>query len=555
MHFYMKTISKLNTEFHRRWPLFIALAVFWITTAFLLIISLKMNQGHFVYGLDDAYIHMAIAKNFALHGVWGVTQYGFSSSSSSLLWTLLLSFIYVITGVNSFVPFILNIILGTITVLMVYYILRSFKILPIYNLIIMLAVIFFTPIPYLIFIGMEHILQIVLVIAFVYLSVRILTNANSKSLDYYLLLVLAVPLALVRYESLILIFLIAILFMLKKRFTYSFLIIGISIIPIIIYGIISTHNGWYFLPNSLVVKSTLTNSTSTTLNSLPNAIYSNLIPHDLTSRISDLSAIIFAFIALSIATFRYKVSKTIWQVPTLWLTITAVLIFMELIFITNDWIVRYTSYLVVLGLISIILGIYDYIPRKLSFKFNKKSIPKYLGITILIILILSPFAMKTYYLSITPQATNNIYEQQYQMGLFLNDFYQNDSIAVNDIGAVNYLANIHSLDLVGLSSIDAAQEHKDNTFNLSELANKNNVQIAIIYDQWWTGQIPSNWIKVGEWTTPNVVPHNLILGNDTVSFYATSPQYEVELINNLRSFSPQLPKDIKQSGIYTNNLN
>ena len=36
-----------------------------------------------VYGLDDAYIHMAIAKNLARHGVWGVTPFHFASASSS----------------------------------------------------------------------------------------------------------------------------------------------------------------------------------------------------------------------------------------------------------------------------------------------------------------------------------------------------------------------------------------------------------------------------------------------------------------------------------------
>jgi hypothetical protein len=43
-----------------------------------------MNGGSFTYALDDAYIHLAMAKNFPL-GVWGTTRYEFSSSSSSLL--------------------------------------------------------------------------------------------------------------------------------------------------------------------------------------------------------------------------------------------------------------------------------------------------------------------------------------------------------------------------------------------------------------------------------------------------------------------------------------
>jgi len=535
--------------FHRHWPLVTALSILWVITLLFLVVSLKLNQGHFVYGLDDAYIHMSIAKNFALHGVWGVTPYGFSSSSSSLLWTLLLSFIYYIIGVNVFVPFILNIILGTITIFLVYYILRFYRIIPIYNLMVLFGVIFFAPIPYLIFIGMEHILQIILVISFVFLSVQILTSSSIRPLNYYLLLILTVPLAMVRYESLILIFFIAFLFILKKKFTYSFPIIALAIIPLAVYGVISVLNGWSFLPNSVILKSYFTNTITTTSINYLSYFYS-ILPDTISTIITYLLAMIFALILLSIATFRFKKSKTIWEVPTIWLILSGLLIIIQLIFINNDWILRYTSYLIVMGLIALILGVYDYLPKKFSFKFNKKSIPKYLGISLIVILLLSPFAVKTYYLTIIPQSTNNIYEQQYQMASFLSEYYPNGSIAANDIGAINYFTNIECLDLVGLSSNDVAQAHENNTFNaqeLNNLANQHHVQIAIIYEEWWVGDIPSNWIKVGEWTTP----HDVILGNDTVSFYATSPQYETELIENLKSFSPQLPKDIKQNGLYT----
>ncbi len=110
MRFYLETMNKLNQEFRQHWPLVLSLMILWLTTVLLLVISLGLNNGHFAYGLDDAYIHMSIAKNFALHGVWGLTPYGFTSSSSSLLWTLLLSFIFYIIGVNVLVPFMLNII-------------------------------------------------------------------------------------------------------------------------------------------------------------------------------------------------------------------------------------------------------------------------------------------------------------------------------------------------------------------------------------------------------------------------------------------------------------
>lgn len=554
MELYREFIHKLNIKLNKNWPLFIALSILWITIILLSVISLKMNHGHFVYSLDDAYIHMSIAKNFAIHGVWGVTEYGFTSSSSSLLWTLIISVIYYLTGVNNLIPFIVNIILGSLTICIVYYILKSLKIRPIYTLIVLLGVIFFAPIPYLIFIGMEHILQIILVTSYLYLAVQILTNSNSKPLNDYLLLILTVPLAMVRYESLFLIVIVAFLFILKRRFKYAFLIVGFAALPLAIYGLISVLNGWSFLPNSLIIKSSIIKSSINTIsNTAPDLtkFYSNYIPKTITSLITYSMAIISAILLLILATFRFKKSKTIWEVPTLWLVITGTLILIQLIFVNNDWMLRYTAYLVVLGLIAITLGVSDHIPEKLYFNFNKKSMTKYLGIILLIILLLSPFAIKMYDLAITPQATNNIYEQQYQMALFLKEYYPNESIAANDIGLINYDTNIKCLDLVGLSSNDIAQAHENDTFDASEvykLANQHNVKIAIIYDEWWTGDVPSSWIKVGEWTTP----HNIILGGSTVSFYATSPQYENELIQNLKSFSPKLPEDIKQDGLYTN---
>ena len=66
-----------------RWPLPVALAVLLGTIGavggFML-----WTQHHMEYALDDPYIHMAVAKHFVDHGVWGMTPFEFSSSSSSL---------------------------------------------------------------------------------------------------------------------------------------------------------------------------------------------------------------------------------------------------------------------------------------------------------------------------------------------------------------------------------------------------------------------------------------------------------------------------------------
>jgi hypothetical protein len=88
--------------------------------------SVDLNRGYFVYVIDDPYIHMAMAKNMALHGVWGVSQYHFASSSSSLLWTALISLVYWIFGIKQLVPFALNILFGLAAVVFAHLIFRKY---------------------------------------------------------------------------------------------------------------------------------------------------------------------------------------------------------------------------------------------------------------------------------------------------------------------------------------------------------------------------------------------------------------------------------------------
>jgi len=58
----------------------------------------KKADGNIVSPIDDTYIHMAMAKNLAHHGIWGVSPVEFSSTSSSIGYTLLLGFLFYIFG-------------------------------------------------------------------------------------------------------------------------------------------------------------------------------------------------------------------------------------------------------------------------------------------------------------------------------------------------------------------------------------------------------------------------------------------------------------------------
>lgn len=85
-------------------PFLIASLIFMAGLTIIVLASYEANDRNLVYTLDDPYIHMAIAKNLANHGVFGVTRYEFSSATSSPLWTLLLSATYKVLGVCDWAP-------------------------------------------------------------------------------------------------------------------------------------------------------------------------------------------------------------------------------------------------------------------------------------------------------------------------------------------------------------------------------------------------------------------------------------------------------------------
>ena len=533
----------------RYWPFITAVAVLWITIFILFRESTALNQGIFTYVLDDPYIHMVMAKNLILHGVWGVDKYSFTSSSSSPLWILLLSLTYFLFGVNIFIPFILNIIFATIFMFIAYSIFKYYKLNPAYNLIFLLSLIFFTPIPALIFTGMEYILQIVLIVLFIFIAVQVISEDKPSSLKYYILLILAALAVAVRYEDTIVVSIVAVIFLTQKKFWNFISVLCASIIPVIAYGIFSTENGWFFLPNSLITK-TIFVEAKTQLLSLSGMflLWNNFL------NILNPYLFIPLILAAGILIFRFKDKKTLWSAPNIIIIIFLFTTVLHIFIARIGWFYRYEAYIIALGIMAIAVGISEYLP---VFKPNKKLNYKHLSIILLIFILVVPLSARGYdSFNEVPTATHNVYDQQYQMGLFIHKYYQGDAVSLNDVGAVNYIANIKSVDLLGLSSLNVSKAILKNNYTIEYLDNitrQNHVKVVIVYEylykNYLTGGLPSNWIKVGQWKIPNRITCFM----DTVSFYATDPQDAENLTENLRKFSSELPPDVQQSGKYMDN--
>jgi hypothetical protein len=137
------------------------------------------------------------------------------------------------------------------------------------------------------------------------------------------------------------------------------------------------------------------------------------------------------------------------------------------------------------------------------------------------------------------------------MALFIKRYYQGSTIGLNDIGAVNFLADVHCLDLYGLGNFEVTQlmrRHEYRTRDILRLSREAGVKVALVYDSWYTpiGGLPREWVWVGQW----VLPDNVVAGGDTVSIYAVDESETAPLMQKLQDFSPLLPKAVKQSGRY-----
>ncbi|MGZ7066827.1 MAG: hypothetical protein ACXVHT_00825 [Methanobacterium sp.] len=539
-------VNKLSNH----WPLIIAIILLWITIYSLFKASVGMNNGIFIYVLDDPYVHMAMAKNFILHGVLGVDQYSFTSSSSSPLWLLLLSSMYLLFGINDLLPLILNIIFATITVLVAYFILNYYKLSSFYNLIFLLLFIFLTPIPAVVFTGMEHNLQMVLTISFAFIAAIMLSKEEYGGLKLYLLIILAFFSVAVRYENIFIVFVVAILFIIRKRSLNSLSLLSAGFIPVLVYGIYSTLNGWFFLPNSLVTKSTFVED-KIQIFSLEGIFRF----WDNFKSIMGIHIFIPVALALGILIYRLDKQKNFWNGPNLLIIIFLGSTFLHMLLARVGWFYRYEAYLLALGILAIAIGIADYLPSMP--KLDRNQLTRQLAIILLIFMLFFPIADRGYFsVRDTPKASHNIYDQQYQMALFVKEYYSGSAVAINDVGTVNYYANIKSVDLLGLSGLETSKYILKGNYSIQDMDNltkQKNVKVAIIYEDlfkdYLTGGVPSSWIKVGEWKISNKITPFM----DTVSFYAVDPNEKDNLIKNLREFSHKLPDDVKQNGTYMEN--
>jgi hypothetical protein len=219
------------------------------------------------------------------------------------------------------------------------------------------------------------------------------------------------------------------------------------------------------------------------------------------------------------------------------------------------WLYRYEAYLVAMGLVAVAGPLFEFarrFPRSLRMPAGEWAGVAALALTILTANLLWTGGWES--LQATAHATNDIYKCNYQMGIFIKRYYQGSSVAVNDLGAANFIADIQCTDFHGLADLDVARAILRKRFDpqfMDDLARSRKSFVAIADYNWlgMYGGTPRQWALVGQWKFNNRdwLP---FLPYPALSFYALTEQAKQQLMENLRDFSPRLPSGVEQSGPY-----
>jgi hypothetical protein len=531
-----------------QWPLLAGAGLLLVVTGLLFVTTTARTGGRFVYPLDDPYIHMAMAKNLSLHGVWGVTRHGFTSASSSPLWTLLLALVYLVVGPSEIAPLLLCLVCGLLLLVVTDRLIREHGLESWARAATLCGLVLLVPLPAVLFTGQEHVLQATLSLAFVWTTAAVI----NRERPLWLLAVLALLLTATRYEGLFLVFLAMLLLYGRRRYGAGVGVAVAGLLPVAAYGVVSMLKGWFFLPNAVLMKAAVSHQAV-------RLVRSGFGTTEFRKAFADIVGLwglkqivttphVFAavLLVLLLLVLRLRQKRRFWEFDTVLGSIFLAASFLHMHFARPGPLHRYEAYLVAVGVVAVATLMHNLRPGCGRAWFRATGVAAGLAAAVMIWVGGTVTAH-------VPQASRNIFEQQYQMGLFLRRFYQGQTIAANDIGAINWLADIKCFDIWGLGTMRVARLKAHGNLSpeaLGATAESTGVRIAIIYEDWLkltqTKAVPAHWTKVGSWHLRD----NLVCGCDSVAFFACRPEERARLKECLGLFARHLPRMVIQTGEY-----
>ena len=457
----------------------------------------------------------------------GVTPFEFSSSTSSPLYVLVLAGVYRLVGVNKIAPLVLSWGFGLGALWVAAKTLKE-TVSARWQMVALVGVVLLTPMFVIGTLGMEHSLHLLLVLVF-------LRCFQDEAKPLWVVAVLSALLVGTRFEGLLMAAAAVLVLLLQRRWVRAGVIAVAAWVPVGIYAWFSMAHGGYWLPNSVAIKGLRVSGLEVgeRLRNLWMVVSHNVTyaPH--------LGLLAVLLVGLAVVVRKRQ--------PELAATVAVVGGGSVLHLLTADvgWAFRYEAYLVGAGLVVLARAWPALVGSRMTVRVAAGCLLLVLAV------LLGDRAGQAGVL--LPKFSRNIYLQQWQTALFFHEAYAGQAVAANDIGAINYLTDLHFLDLAGLASAEVFQAKRTDDYTtdfLDDLSGRRGVQVAVLYETWFSEhpattlggpELPLSWIRVRRWT----VQERLQLGDRTVSFYALSPEGAVTLKAKLDAFEKKLPGAVK----------
>ena len=486
-------------------------------------IILWFNQGFFTYTLDDPYIHLALAQNLA-QGHYGINTGEFSAPSSSIIWPFLLTPL-ARTQLGLYWPLLISVISSLGTVWVYSAIIDESLQLEGHNRliikkIILVWLILATNMVGLIFLGMEHSLQVLCVSIIVY---GLWQYGRTHHPSRYLLgaLILA---PLIRYDNMAIV-VPALLYLLWHRANRPFWIATVTItITVGGFSLFLLWLGLDILPDSISVKSNVVSG-----HHKLEELWLNL-----RSAWRTLPGFWLSLGGIGLWGLAWWRKED--QQASRFACCLGLGVILHLLVGRFGWFSRYEIYIWTAVLLSLIYMV----GPKLKHILDRQPIGRISYIALLSLLLVSTPYLLTQIR--TPLAANNIYEQHYQMHRFAVTYYQGP-FAVHDLGYVAYNNNdYYVLDLWGLASPGAFEKRRlgNNQQWLAGATQEREVGLVMIFDGVFP-DIPPEWQAIAKLNTSRP---KAMGSSEAIVFYATSQESAVTIHNALKDMEPALPANI-----------
>ena len=500
---------------HGLWPLLVSLATFLFSLAAALRVGLRSTDGRLIYAVDDAYIHMALARTLALHSVWGCTPYHFSSSSSSLLWTFVLGVAYRLFQVHDWTPLLLNAAFAIGTLVVANTALTRLGAQPLLRATALVGIAVAFPLAGMVLLGMEHILHVLLTIAFSALAVRTLTSPEDglspTRRRTLALCLLSALLAASRYEGFFLVGVACLAFLARRQVLRAVSIGAAALLPVAVFGLVSVANGSYFLPNPLMVKAVGENA------SMLAALLKPFGSEDLAFLQNNRAMPILLALGLLGALAHGLSRRGFWRAPVLFPLALAAMILLHGHFVFSPlfWVYRYDAYLVAFGIFVVAVALVE-LPAPGA--LPRGVLPAFLVAALVPLL---ADVREGLFPGAEVEGMQGTYLEQYQTAQFLQRYYPRDAVIVNDLGAVTYYTEARILDLVGLGDIDPLRIMRRSAYTSRDVVAWTapyQPSIAIVSLNWSVVRplIPLEWVRVAIVEVPP--------NRHPVGYYAVDPK-------------------------------